>query len=151
MIIAIDFDGTCVQHDYPDVGKAAPHAATVLRQLVVAGHRLILWTMRDKEELIQAVAWFEERKIPLWSVNMNPEQHTWTSSPKVFANLYIDDAAAGTPLLKTRSMHRPVVDWMEMAVILKQMEVLPCYRKHTMTRSKKPEVATDGCYTWATT
>ena len=49
MIIAIDFDGTCVTHEYPKIGKDIG-AVDTLRALVAKGHKLILWTMRDKKE-----------------------------------------------------------------------------------------------------
>ena len=58
MIIAVDFDGTCVSHDYPYIGKEIG-AAPVLRELVAAGHDLILFTMRDGKllkEMKQPVA-----------------------------------------------------------------------------------------------
>ena len=45
------------------------------------------------------------------AVNNNPEQRSWTQSPKVFANLYIDDAALGIPLKTLPTATRPFVDW----------------------------------------
>ena len=53
MIINIDFDATCVTHDYPNVGKDIG-AIPVLKLLVTEGHKLILFTMRDKKELDDA-------------------------------------------------------------------------------------------------
>ena len=82
MIIAVDFDGTCVSHDYPYIGKEIG-AAPVLRELVAAGHDLILFTMRDGKLLKEAEAWFKENKIRLMDSNRNKEQVRWTSSPKV--------------------------------------------------------------------
>ena len=96
MIIAVDFDGTCVSHDYPYIGKEIG-AAPVLRELVAAGHDLILFTMRDGKLLKEAEAWFKENKIRLMDSNRNKEQTRWTSSPKVHADLYIDDSALGIP------------------------------------------------------
>ena len=50
MIIAIDFDGTCVTHEFPSVGKSIG-AEKVLKRLVDNGHQLILFTMRsDRKE-----------------------------------------------------------------------------------------------------
>ena len=97
MIIAIDFDGTCTTHDYPKVGKDIG-AVPVLKRLVEAGHSLILWTMRSGPTLTDAVIWFEANDIPLMGVNENPGQAVWTTSPKAYANLYLDDAALGCPL-----------------------------------------------------
>lgn len=111
LIIAVDFDGTCVTHDFPKIGKPIG-AVPVLHRLVDAGHRLILFTMRDGEHLKDAVEWFMLYRIHLWGVNVNPEQNEWTGSPKAYANLYIDDAALGAPLKFDPSLsHRPFIDW----------------------------------------
>lgn len=110
LIVAIDFDGTCVTHEYPKVGRYIG-AEPVLRDMVDQGARLILWTMRSGEPLADAVKWFEDRKIPLWGVNANPEQN-WTTSPKCYAKLYIDDAALGAPLCPgVMAGERPYIDW----------------------------------------
>ena len=113
-IFAIDFDGTCVEHDYPRVGKDVPLAARVLAAMVAKGHKLILWTMRSGPELDDAVEWFRKHGIPLWGVNKNPDQAKWTSSPKAYAHVYIDDAALGVPLVHPDE-GRPYVDWFEVA------------------------------------
>lgn len=111
MIIGVDFDGTCVTHEYPRVGREIG-AVPVLRELVKEGHELILWTMRSGMPLIDAQAWFEENGIPLLSVNCNPTQHEWTSSPKAYAQLYIDDAALGAPLCDGETIgERPFINW----------------------------------------
>lgn len=110
MIICIDFDGTCVTHDYPDVGKDIG-AVEVLHSLVKNGHELILFTMRSEGPLNDAVKWFEDNNIPLFGVNVNPTQHTWTKSPKAYGHLYIDDAALGTPLFESSLSRRPYVHW----------------------------------------
>jgi len=110
IIIAIDFDGTCVSHDYPHIGKDIG-AEPVLRELVANGYRLILYTMRSGRILKNAVDWFKERNIPLFGVNENPEQRSWTSSVKPYANLYIDDAALGCPLIFEDGVSRPYADW----------------------------------------
>ncbi|MBO5018024.1 MAG: HAD family hydrolase [Alistipes sp.] len=109
--IAIDFDGTCVEHDYPAVGMDVEGAVDTLRALNKRGHRLILYTMRSGEKLEAALKWFKERKITLWAVNRNPEQEEWTESPKVFADLYIDDSALGCPIMFIEGVRRPVVKW----------------------------------------
>lgn len=111
MTIAIDFDGTCVTHEYPEIGRDLG-ATTTLKTLVDNGHKLILLTMRSGKTLEDAKHWFEERGIILYGVNENPSQKRWTESPKVYANLYIDDANLGTPLVKNSiASDRPYVDW----------------------------------------
>ena len=111
MTIAIDFDGTCVTHEYPEIGRDLGDTTT-LETLVDNGHKLILLTMRSGKTLEDAKHWFEERGIILYGVNENPSQKRWTESPKVYANLYIDDANLGTPLIKNSiASDRPYVDW----------------------------------------
>ena len=111
MTIAIDFDGTCVTHEYPEIGRDLG-ATTTLKTLVDNGHKLVLLTMRSGKTLEDAKHWFEERGIILYGVNENPSQKRWTESPKVYANLYIDDANLGTPLIKNSiASDRPYVDW----------------------------------------
>lgn len=117
IIIAVDFDGTCVSHEYPKVGRYIG-AEPVLRKLVERGDKLILYTMRSGAQLDEAVKWFEERQIPLFGINENPTQHTWTSSTKAFAHLYIDDAALGCPLCPGLPGERPFVDWDKVADLL---------------------------------
>ena len=108
-IIAVDFDGTCVTHKYPEIGEDIG-AVPVLKELTERGAQLILWTMRSGNSLDSAVEWFRANGIPLAGVNHNRTQHTWTSSPKAYAHLYIDDAALGAPLVRENT-ERPYIDW----------------------------------------
>jgi hypothetical protein len=119
MKIGVDFDGTCVTHEYPQVGRDIG-AVPVLKRLVAEGHLLILNTMRCGKELQDAVDWFKENDIPLYGINEDPEQKEWTQSPKVYANLYIDDAALGCPLIVPKSAGdiRPFVDWEEVEKLI---------------------------------
>ena len=86
MIIALDFDGTVVTHEYPCIGEDIG-AVPVLKELTAAGHKLILFTMRSGKLLDEALAWFKRNGIELYAVNENPEQTSWTSSVKVHANM----------------------------------------------------------------
>ncbi len=117
MTIAIDFDGTVVTHDYPTIGEDVG-AEPVLKELVARGHRLILHTMRHGRLLTDAEKWFRDRKIPLYAVNDNPSQHKWTESPKILADLYIDDSGIGTPLKFFDGCSRPAVDWVRTRKLL---------------------------------
>lgn len=126
MYIAVDFDGTCVTHEYPKVGRDIG-AVPVLKKLTNSGHQLILHTMRCNKELEEAVEWFNKNDIPLYGINENPSQKRWTESPKIFAHLYIDDAALGIPVITYDSNlapHRPYVNWRSVEVILKKKGVL---------------------------
>ncbi len=124
LVIAIDFDGTCVEHDYPDVGLDVEGAVDVLRALTAKGHRLVLYTMRSGAKLDAATRWFKERKIELWSINHNPEQAEWTESIKVYADYYIDDAALGCPIMFIDGVRRPVVNWAKVRTLLENNHVL---------------------------
>lgn len=124
MVIAIDFDGTCVDHKYPDVGKDAPHAERVIKRIVKNGHKVVLWTMRSGQTLADAVSWFKSKDIELYGENTNPTQASWTSSPKAHANLYIDDAALGAPLILYAHLSYQCVDWLQVEVMLEQSGVL---------------------------
>lgn len=112
MIIGLDFDGTVCTHEFPKIGKDIG-AIPVLRRIIDKGHKIILFTMRSNKggsTLDDAINWFRENDIPLYGVNSNPNQWSWTSSPKPYCNLYIDDAALGCPLINNGS-DRPYVDW----------------------------------------
>jgi hypothetical protein len=122
MEIAVDFDGTCVTHEYPKIGKDIG-AVPVLKQLVEKGHHLILYTMRSGKELDQAVNWFSENGIKLYAKQYNPTQKNWTSSNKCYAQLYIDDAALGCPLIYTQA-GKPFVDWVVVSEQLKNRGIL---------------------------
>jgi hypothetical protein len=135
MDIAIDFDGTCTTHEFPQIGRDIG-AQPVLRRLVRRGHKLILFTMRSDRPsngatgddsikdvvgnfLTDAVDWFIKNEIPLYAVQQNPTQHKWTTSPKCYAQLYIDDAALGCPTkLDLNISLRPFVDWSKVEDLL---------------------------------
>lgn len=116
-VVAIDFDGTCVTHDYPYIGSDIG-AVPVLRKLVDSGCLLILNTMRSGKTLKEAEQWFKDNNIPLYGVNQNPSQRSWTTSPKVYADLYIDDSALGIPLKTSPTSVRPFVDWVKVEELL---------------------------------
>jgi len=109
--VAIDFDGTIVKHEYPKIG-ADIDAVFWLKQAVDLGAKLILHTMRSGEELEDAQAWLEEKGVELYALNSNPTQKHWTQSPKIYAHIYVDDAAIGIPLAAPAfDGERPFVNW----------------------------------------
>jgi hypothetical protein len=113
-VICIDFDGTCVEHEFPKVG-ADIGAVPVLKELVSNGNQLILFTMRSNGKsgnfLDDAIEWFSKNEIPLYGIQTNPTQKNWTSSPKAYGELYIDDAALGAPLIYPGGGKNPYIDW----------------------------------------
>lgn len=118
-VIAIDFDGTCVTHNYPEVGVDIG-AAPILKMLINSGHQLILFTMRSEiNYLDDAINWFVTNHIPLYGINVNRTQSIWTVTNKAYAQLYIDDAALGCPLkFDINLSNRPFVDWAKVEEIL---------------------------------
>lgn len=98
MTIAVDFDGTIVEHRYPRIGEEIPFATTTLKMLINERHKLILWTVREGELLEEAVEWCRERGVEFYAVNRDyPEEdktHTGFSR-KVKADLFIDDRNLG--------------------------------------------------------
>lgn len=123
LVIGIDFDGTMVKHAYPEIGEPLEDAVDTVLSLIAAGHKIILYTMRAGERLAEAVEYMEENDIELYGVNKNPTQHHWTESPKIFCNLYIDDAALGCPLVDPEKS-RPYVDWEEVRELLEERGIL---------------------------
>ncbi len=118
MIIAVDFDGTIVEHEYPAIGRRVPLAITKLKEFIAQGHKIILYTMRSGKELQYAVEYCKRNGINFWAVNENPTQKEWTSSPKIYAHMYIDDAAFGCPLIHVKG-RRSYVDWRK--IIIKEI------------------------------
>ena len=98
MIIAVDFDGTIVEHKYPEIGDELPFATSTLRMLAQQQHRLILWTVRRGKELEEAVEWCRKRGVEFYAVNKNfPEEvlDGGNCYGKINAELFIDDLNLG--------------------------------------------------------
>ena len=98
MTIAVDFDGTIVEHRYPRIGREIPFATDTLKLLQQDQHRLILWSVREGELLEEAVAWCKERGVEFYAVNRDyPEekQQDCGYSRKLKVDLFIDDRNLG--------------------------------------------------------
>ena len=100
MIIAVDFDGTIVEHRYPAIGKEKPFAIDTLRRLATEGHRIILWTSREGKLLDEAVHFCEKRGLTFYAINSNVPKgalfaDTRKNGSKVIADVYIDDRNVG--------------------------------------------------------
>ena len=98
MTIAVDFDGTIVEHRYPAIGKEIPFATETLRRLIDDGHKLILWSVREGELLDEAVAWCEKRGVHFYAVNKDFEDEQLDKSHfsrKIKARVFIDDRNIG--------------------------------------------------------
>ncbi|MBP5360029.1 MAG: hypothetical protein J6129_00910 [Bacteroidaceae bacterium] len=98
MLIAVDFDGTIVEHKYPAIGREIPFATDTLKRLVQDGHRLILWTIRHGSTLQAAVDWCKERGVEFYAINSDYAEQDVANeerSPKVKCDMYIDDRNVG--------------------------------------------------------
>lgn len=95
--IAVDFDGTIVEHQYPEIGKEKLFAFQTLKEFEKRGARLILWTFRTGKELDDAVEYCKKNGIEFYAVNKNyPEEIQDESvSRKIDADIYIDDKNVG--------------------------------------------------------
>jgi hypothetical protein len=95
--IAVDFDGTIVEHKYPEIGKELLFAFETLKQLIKQKHQVILWTYRAGQELDEAVEFCRENGVEFFAVNKNfPEEYYDGSiSRKIDADVYIDDRNLG--------------------------------------------------------
>ena len=99
MTIAVDFDGTIVEHRYPSIGREIPFAIETLKRLRDEHHKLILWSVREGHLLDEAVAFCRERGLEFYAVNRDyPEEeqeHNRHYSRKLKADLFIDDRNLG--------------------------------------------------------
>ena len=99
MTIAVDFDGTIVEHRYPEIGEEIPFAIETLKMLRNDGHRLILWSVREGQLLEDAVNWCHERGVDFYAVNRDYPEETVENnqyfSRKIKADVFIDDRNLG--------------------------------------------------------
>ena len=99
MIIAVDFDGTIVEHKYPEIGQEVPFAIDTLKMLIKDQHRLILWSVREGALLDEAVEWCRARGVEVYAVNKDyPEEEKEKNnhfSRKLKADFFIDDRNVG--------------------------------------------------------
>ena len=96
--IAVDFDGTIVEHDYPRIGKEKLFAFYTLRELQKKGFILILWTYRWGKELEEAVEYCRKNGVEFYAVNKNYPEEAFDESGmsrKIDADIYIDDKNVG--------------------------------------------------------
>ena len=100
MRIAVDFDGTIVENNYPAIGPERPGAVKTLKQLAAEGDDIILWTARSGQYLQDAIDWCEARGLEFFAVNSNyhrciEHQNGFSGSRKIHADIFIDDRNIG--------------------------------------------------------
>lgn len=98
MVIAVDFDGTIVEHRYPQIGKEIPFAIDTLKKLAAENHILILWSVREGKLLDEAVEFCRKRGLEFHAANCNyngEKEGSGNFSRKLKADLFIDDRNVG--------------------------------------------------------
>lgn len=99
MTIAVDFDGTIVEHRYPEIGDEIPFATDTLKMLIADHHRLILWSVREGQLLDDAIEWCRKRGVEFYAVNKDyPEEDVDKNkhfSRKLKVDMWIDDRNVG--------------------------------------------------------
>lgn len=97
MKIAVDFDGTIVEHKYPAIGEELLFAIETLKELQRQQYQLVLWTFRAGKELDEAVEFCRKRGLEFYAVNKNYPEEVYDDSisRKINADIYIDDRNIG--------------------------------------------------------
>ncbi|MBR6962955.1 MAG: hypothetical protein IKH86_04900 [Prevotella sp.] len=99
MTIAVDFDGTIVEHEYPNIGREIPFATDTLKMLIKDQHKLILWSCREDQLLQDAIDWCRERGVEFYAVNKDyPEEKVEYNNHftrKLKVDMFIDDRNVG--------------------------------------------------------
>ena len=139
MRLAIDFDGTIVKHKFPEIGEPVPYALTFLHAWQGFDIEMILWTMRSngksRNYLTEAVDFCKSRGIYFNTANEGLGDREWTTSPKVWADWYIDDMAFGCPLIKPKDGSRPYVDWLKVGPAITRL----IEEEHELRASSLPQ------------
>lgn len=96
MVIAVDFDGTIVEHKYPKIGEPIPFAIETLKHMQEDGHRLLMWSVREGELLQEAIDYVESKGLVFYAYNKNhPEEKYEDAARKLNADIFIDDRNVG--------------------------------------------------------
>jgi hydroxymethylpyrimidine pyrophosphatase-like HAD family hydrolase len=138
-VIAVDFDGTIVEHRYPEIGKEMLFAFATLKALQQKGHKLILWTIRTGEMLEEAVEYCKKNGVEFYSVNKNypEEQLDNKTSRKLNADIFIDDRNLGGFIGWSEVWQMLHPDGKEFLHQLKNAEAHNNYRKSESSLLKK--------------
>lgn len=105
-ILAIDFDGTIAEHEFPYIGAPKKNAVEVINRLYKQGFQIIVWTCRTTQfhgrfpkdaqpTIFHVKEWLEKHGIPFHTINNNVPEIYFQPVPKVYADVYIDDRQLG--------------------------------------------------------
>jgi len=137
--IAVDFDGTIVENQFPAIGKPMLFAFETLKALQDKGFFLILWTVRKGKDLDDAVKFCQEHGVEFYAINRNypEEQLDEDTSRKIEADIFIDDRNIGGFVGWSRvwQMMFPEEKNLEMEkMVVKQMRKPPFWKRWLMKR-----------------
>jgi len=132
MTIYLDFDGTVVEHAYPEIGAANPHALRVIGKLQTSGHHIILNTYRadlNDGSLEEALAYLHEsNEIEPILENLPLKVHPpkFNLDEAILKNvLFIDDISEGTPMRPNKTLaYGIMVDWIELERLLINTQII---------------------------
>ncbi len=132
MTIYLDFDGTVVEHHYPEIGAPNPHALRVIGKLQTAGHQLILNTYRadlNDGSLEEAFTYLKAAtEINLISEHLPLKVHPpqFDLDEAISKNeLYIDDISESTPMRPNKTLEFGLmVDWIELERLLINAKII---------------------------
>lgn len=115
LIFAIDFDGSIVEHQYPEIGELKEDAKEVINDLYKKDHKIIIWTCRYlQKDLSLMVKFLNENNINFHQVNCNIPELSFKPYPKIYANIYIDD----------RNLFCEEIDWYKIRLYLEVKGIL---------------------------
>jgi hypothetical protein len=132
MTIYLDFDGTLVEHYYPELGAPNPHALRVITKLQANGHQLILNSYRadlNDGSLEEALAYLNSNGEikPITEhleAKVNPPSFELVEAIRS-GELYIDDISVGIPMRRNKQLeYGMMVDWIELERILINLQII---------------------------
>ena len=112
-VIAIDFDNTIFEDEYPYVGEPIEGAIDVINKYYNQGHTIIIWTCREDDAAEEAILALEREGAKYHYFNNNDPERVDkynNDSRKIGCDILIDD----------KSIHSLVIgiDWEEIDMIL---------------------------------
>lgn len=107
-LLAVDFDGTIVDHEFPYIGQLKPNAKQVINELYDEGFGIFIWTCRDSTfhpdlrkfpnatpTIFDVHDFLEKEGIKYDGININHPQLGFQPVPKIYGDIYIDDKQLG--------------------------------------------------------
>lgn len=92
-VIAVDFDGTIVEHNFPEIGKMKENVVAKMRKWYEEGHTICIWTCRTDQYEQDARKYLADNNIPFHYFNENPTSSFGDGCRKILAHVYLDDRA----------------------------------------------------------